>query len=116
MAPSHEQGTHLFPDVGNVHTAGSGIDRHGAVRVVPMKVLCLGCSRTGTASVRNALKRLGYIDAYHGFSCIVENPLDGKFWLEGKCPRAGKYDGRTFGRKDFDQILGHCQVRRYAVM
>lgn len=110
MAPPHFRGQHGFPAVGNVHTEDQGIDRHGAVRVVPMKILCLGCSRTGTASLRNALKRLGYIDVYHGFSVISENPLDGKFWLEGQCPRAGKMDGRKFGREDFDQILGHCQV------
>ena len=88
----------------------TSIDRHGAERVVPLKVLCLGCSRTGTATLRNALQRLGYIDAYHGFSVTMENPLDGKIWLEAQCPSINKTSGRVFSREDFDQVLGHCQA------
>lgn len=61
-------------------------------------------------SLRQALKRLGYLDAYHGFNVLVENPLDGAFWLEAKCPRIGKMEGREFDRTDFDQLLGHCQA------
>lgn len=87
----------------------TSIDRRGAQRVVPLRVLCLGCSRTGTASLRNALRRLGYIDAYHGFSVTMENPLDGKIWLEAQCPRVGKTSGHPFSREDFDQVIGHCQ-------
>lgn len=61
-------------------------------------------------SLRKALKRLGYIDSYHGFSVLAENPLDGAFWLEANCPRLGKTDGRDFDRSDWDQLLGHCQA------
>lgn len=75
-----------------------------------MKVLCLGCSRTGTATLRNALKRLGYVDTYHGFSCTTENPLDGQIWLEAQCPSVNKTSGRSFSQQDFDQVLGHCQA------
>lgn len=88
----------------------TSIDRHGHTRTVPLKVLCLGCSRTGTASLRNALQRLGYIDAYHGFSVTMENPLDGQIWLEAQCPRVQKTSGRVFSREDFDQVIGHCQT------
>lgn len=41
---------------------------------------------------------------------MVENPLDGAFWLEANCPRIGKTDGRDFTREDWDQLLGHCQA------
>jgi hypothetical protein len=39
-----------------------------------MKVLALGLGRTGTASLRTALKELGYTDTYHMMSASVENP------------------------------------------
>jgi hypothetical protein len=38
------------------------IDRRTCQRVVPMEVLSLGLSRTGTDSMRVALKILGYND------------------------------------------------------
>lgn len=41
---------------------------------------------------------------------LVENPLDGAFWMEANCPRIGKKDGRDFTRSDWDQLLGHCQA------
>ncbi|KAI9758561.1 MAG: hypothetical protein M4579_002996 [Chaenotheca gracillima] len=92
------------------HGARTDIDRHGAKRMVPMKVLCLGLSRTGTASLRQALKRLGYVDTYHGFETLTENPRDLEFWLEAENRRCGKTTGRKFTRADFDQVLGHCQA------
>lgn len=99
-----------FPNETLQPPAPTSIDRRGATRTVPLKVLCLGCSRTGTAALRNALRRLGYVDAYHGFSVTLENPLDGRIWLEAQCPRVQKHTGRVFGRRDFDQVLGHCQA------
>ena len=52
------------------------IDRRGSKRIVPMKVLALGLSRTGTGSLRQALFKLGYFDVYHGTSLVNENPRD----------------------------------------
>ncbi|KAF4635237.1 hypothetical protein G7Y89_g2870 [Cudoniella acicularis] len=84
------------------------IDRREGGRTVPMRVLVLGMGRTGTASIRQALKRLGYEDAYHMMSASVENPLDCLLWQQAF---AAKYDGiGTFGRQEWDQLLGHCQA------
>lgn len=73
-----------------------------------MKVLALGLGRTGTASLRDALKILGYTDTYHMMSASVENPPDCLCWQDAF---AAKYEGRgTFGRKQWDALLGHCQA------
>lgn len=95
---------------------------------LPMRVLCLGLSRTGTVSLRAALAQLGY-RPYHGHS--MENRPDAHLWrqiLEHKfrgtafppSPSRGattdaKYpllstdydaDGRVaWFRKHFDQVL-----------
>jgi hypothetical protein len=45
---------------------------------MPMEVLCLGMGRTGTATMKAALTRLGYSTA-HGFD-MHENPDDGIMW------------------------------------
>lgn len=52
------------------------IDRRNCTRQVPMKVLVLGLSRTGTVSLRHALFDLGYFDVYHESSFCSENPRD----------------------------------------
>ncbi|OQE35363.1 hypothetical protein PENCOP_c013G08935 [Penicillium coprophilum] len=90
------------------------IDRRGRGRTVPMRVLVLGLGRTGTASIRQALKSLGillpwgYEDTYHMMSASVENPSDCILWQQAF---AAKYDRiGTFGRKEWDQLLGDCQA------
>ena len=84
------------------------IDRRKCKRTVPMKVLALGLGRTGTASLRAALKELGYNDCYHMMSASVENPPDCLVWQDAF---AAKYDGKgKFGREEWDQLLGHCQA------
>ena len=40
------------------------IDKRGLTKKVPMKLLCFGLSRTGTSSLRVALRELG-LEAYH---------------------------------------------------
>ena len=91
-----------------------------------MRVLVLGMCRTGTdcrlegsaiffkstydlPAMRKALRLLGYNDTYHGYSAVLENPRDCELWLAAL---QAKYDGKgkPFGRKEFDQILGNCQV------
>lgn len=93
------------------------IDRRTCHRVVPMKVLVLGLSRTGTnckclihpsghlvksfLAIRMALELLGYDETYHGYNAVF--CLDGmRAKFEGK--------GKLFGKEEFDQLLGHCQV------
>ncbi len=58
--------------------------------------------------MRKALKDLGYIDTYH-MDSVFENPPDADMWQEAF---AAKYHGKgkKFERKDWDQLLGHCQV------
>ncbi|KAI1159886.1 P-loop containing nucleoside triphosphate hydrolase protein [Nemania serpens] len=85
-----------------------GVDCRGRGRTVPMRVLVLGMGRTGTTSLRQALKRLGYEDTYHMMSTSVENPLDCLLWQQAF---EAKFDGiGTFGRQEWDQLLGHCQA------
>ncbi|KAI9044891.1 sulfotransferase family protein [Aspergillus affinis] len=85
------------------------IDRRTCRRTVPMKVLVLGMSRTGTDSMKKALLRLGYCDTYHGYTAATENPRDCEMWLDAM---AAKWDavGKPFGRAEWDQLLGHCQA------
>lgn len=90
---------------------GSGqtyVDRTQCKRDRPMQVLCLGPGRTGTDSMRVALKTLGFDDCYHGYSCVHENPPDNYLWqraLDWKLEGKG-----TFGREEWDQLLGHCRA------
>jgi len=73
-----------------------------------MKVLALGVGRTGTASLRQALQRLGYVNTYHMMCASVENPPDCLMWHDAL---SAKYDGvGEFGRKEWDQLLGDCQA------
>jgi len=73
-----------------------------------MRVLALGLGRTGTASLRAALKELGYEDTYHMMSASVENPPDCLVWQDAF---AAKFDKKgKFGREEWDQLLGHCQA------
>ncbi|KAJ7610979.1 P-loop containing nucleoside triphosphate hydrolase protein [Roridomyces roridus] len=84
-----------------------GIDRHKCRRVVPMEVLNLSMSRTGTASMKAALLILGYNDCYHFFN-IYENIQDCDMWVEAY---QAKFQGKgKFGRAEFDKILGHCRA------
>jgi len=84
------------------------IDRRRCTRTKPMKVLALGLGRTGTASLRAALNELGYNDTYHMMNASVENPPDCLCWMDAF---AAKYEGKgTFGRKEWDALLGHCMA------
>ena len=57
--------------------------------------------------MRDALKLLGYDDVHHMLSVFV-NPLEADMWLEALDAQEG---GKPWGRKDWDALLGHCQVR-----
>lgn len=80
------------------------IDRRKCQRVVPMEVLSLGYSRTGTMSMQNAFRILGYPNPYH-FSSMYGNVQDCDMWVDAL---RAKYEGvGSFGRAEFDQLLGH---------
>ncbi|KAF7195196.1 hypothetical protein HII31_03402, partial [Pseudocercospora fuligena] len=82
------------------------INRQDAHRTVPMQVLSLAPSRTGTLSMASALSTLGY-SPYH-FSSIFQNVGDCDIWipaLKAKFERNEK-----IGRETFDNVLGHCSA------
>ena len=86
----------------------SNINRRGARRTVPMQVLSLGLSRTGTASMQEAYTILGYESPYH-FASIFANIHDADMWNEALRMKLNtKNRSKTYGRAEFDQLLGHC--------
>ncbi|KAL7912519.1 P-loop containing nucleoside triphosphate hydrolase protein [Trichoderma velutinum] len=93
----------------DIFTSDTDINRRKLGRVVPMKVLILGLGRTGTASMRAAMKQLGYVDTYHMMNCSIENPPDALMWMDAL---SAKYDkqGKPFTREDWDQLLGTSQA------
>lgn len=51
---------------------------------------------------------LGYTHCYHYGALMLENPRDAEMWNEAW---DAKFEGKgNFGRKDWDQLLGHCQA------
>jgi hypothetical protein len=85
------------------------IDRRHCTRTVPLRVLCLGLSRTGTVSLRQALIQLGYKDCYHFASTLQENPRDAEMWIEALNAKF-KGIGEPYGKDQWDALLGHCQA------
>ncbi|KAI6716159.1 NAD dependent epimerase/dehydratase [Diplocarpon mali] len=99
------------------------IDRSKCRRTVPMRVLLLGMGRTGTVckieresvwTIASVFMRMatqtkaGYEDTYHMMSASVENPPDCIMWQRAF---EAKYNGiGTFGREEWDSLLGHCQA------
>lgn len=83
---------------------GRLIDNHPGRRTKPMRVLCLGQSRTGTMAIFTALKQLGYTP-YH-MSVAVSSPKTSLgLWCEAlNAKYHGK--GKPWGREEFDKILG----------
>ncbi|KAI1259049.1 P-loop containing nucleoside triphosphate hydrolase protein [Xylariaceae sp. FL1019] len=89
-------------------TNDTDFDRREQVRTVPMKALLLAPGRTGTASMRAAMKSLGFVDTYHMMNCSIENPPDALLWMDAL---RAKYDGvGEFTRKDWDKLLGNSQA------
>ncbi|KAE8447257.1 hypothetical protein EG329_010951 [Mollisiaceae sp. DMI_Dod_QoI] len=86
----------------------TNIDCSNCTRTVPMKVLVLGLSRTGTSSLRQAFFDLGIFDVYHFSSIVNENPADCKLWIRAL---EWKLEGKgTWEKKDWDALLGHCMA------
>lgn len=76
-------------------------------RIKPMEVLCLGFSRTGTESLCNALRTLGYNGVFHGYSATGQ---DGDWAMWNKACMAKFRGVGTFETKDWDDLLGDYQV------
>ncbi|OBS25390.1 hypothetical protein FPOA_05923 [Fusarium poae] len=83
---------------------GRLIDSYPITRTKPMRVLCLGQSRTGTATLFTALKQLGY-NPYHMSVAMGSPKTNFRLWREAL---DAKYHGRgkPWGREEFDKILG----------
>jgi hypothetical protein len=59
--------------------------------------------------MRDALKILGYKDVHH-MEDIFANPLEAGMWTEAINARFFG-QGTPYGKAEWDQLLGHCQVR-----
>lgn len=86
-------------------------DPRQRTRVVPMEVLALGFSRTGTSSMHTALQILGITPVCHGEDIIFQT-LDLEMIAQGI---VAKYQPSAatcppFGRKEFDQLLGQYRA------
>ncbi|KAJ7485542.1 hypothetical protein FB451DRAFT_1230209 [Mycena latifolia] len=74
-------------------------------RKVPMQVLGLGLSRTGTASLKIALETLGYVETNHGRTVGNASPAVQDMWIEAiRAKYYGK--GTPYGRAEWDRLLG----------
>ncbi|KAF7307272.1 hypothetical protein MIND_00521000 [Mycena indigotica] len=101
----HRSETLLFTTMSSRYNK---VDRRGATRQVPMQVLALGFSRTGTASMRIALETLGYRETNHGFA-VWTNFSEMEMWTEAiNAKYFGK--GKPYGKKEWDALLGHCMA------
>ena len=99
------------PTLFSLHHAMEFLKKHlyaleapSRARSVPMQVLAVGPSRSGTGSLRAALLQLGYDHCYHGLD-VVECPKDDVAWhrLHQKRERGG-----SLTAADFDAVIGHC--------
>lgn len=59
-------------------------------------------------AIRVALKQLGFNDTYH-MDSLFENPPDMDLWRQAFLAKF-KSQGTTFGKAQWDQLLGHCQA------
>lgn len=76
-------------------------------RIVPMRVIVCGLMRTGTLSMRAALRQLGIHDVYH-MQTTGTNPSDIPYWIRAI---DAKYSGKGhFGREDWDELLATHQA------
>lgn len=85
-------------------TTGRLIDAHPGTRSKPMRVICLGMSRTGTMSLYTALQRLGY-KPYHMAVAMKSPESSLGLWTEAL---QAKFEGKgpKWGRAEFDRLLG----------
>ena len=65
---------------------------------------------TTYAAICRALRQLGFNETYH-MENTYSNPGDADLWLEALNAKASG-EG-VFGKEQWDQLLGHCQVKQY---
>jgi hypothetical protein len=94
-------------DLSNINPhpiTGRLIDSYPVTRTRPMRVLCLGQSRTGTMTLFIALKQLGFTP-YHMSLSLGGPKANLSLWREALDAKFhGK--GKPWGREEFDKILG----------
>jgi hypothetical protein len=84
-------------------TSLRAVDKDQSVKTLPMRVLCLGASRTGTSSLCSALDTLGY-KTYHMEENIKNPRRFFPLWIEALSAKF-KNKGRPFGKAEFDKIF-----------
>ncbi|KAF2456050.1 hypothetical protein BDY21DRAFT_262209, partial [Lineolata rhizophorae] len=82
---------------------------------VPMEVLSLGLLRTGSASMSEALKILGYHHTYHGLDTLHAGTEGGgrglRDWQYWDKARLATWHGHgKFDREEWDDFLGYCMA------
>ncbi|KAI1373084.1 hypothetical protein F4677DRAFT_448677 [Hypoxylon crocopeplum] len=76
-------------------------------RSQPMQVLCVGISRSGTESLREALLKLDFTHTYHGWDTVLQPRFQLQAWYS-LVKRKYEQPGSKFTSADFDPIIGHC--------
>lgn len=81
------------------------------IRTRPLHIMCLGLSRSGTESLKQALEILGCEKVYHGFN-VPENPGDAIVWCRlGFAKAQGEpSDSNLFTAHSFDRVIGDCDA------
>ena len=74
----------------------------------PLRVLCLGISRSGTDSLRTALLDLGYSNVHHGYR-FLERPGEILQWLRIAHLRH-TLRVESLDAEEFDKCLGDCEA------
>ncbi|KAJ5722771.1 hypothetical protein N7488_000806 [Penicillium malachiteum] len=82
------------------------IDPPNRTRTVPMQVLAVGPSRSGTRSLRASLLQLGYEHCYHGFD-VIQHAEDDVSLKREQSRKTGKNPPTA---EDFDKVIGHCMA------
>jgi hypothetical protein len=80
-------------------------------RTRSLETVCLGLSRSGTESLKQALKILGCENVYHGFN-IAESPGDAVVCchLGYAKARSGSPDSNHFTANSFDRMIENCSA------
>ena len=95
----------ILKDVHPHPVTGRLIDNyHPKERTKPMRVLCLGMSRTGTMSLMTALQKLGYTP-YHMVVAMGSPKNNLNLWGEGVKAKHGG-EGKKWGHEELDKMLG----------
>ncbi|KAF5010609.1 hypothetical protein FDECE_3240 [Fusarium decemcellulare] len=74
-------------------------------------LLCLGCPRTGTASLMKALQILGYPNVHHGWDACETYELQWQWAVfdranDATFPNLPTYRGTPFSRAEWDEVFG----------